>query len=52
MPEHTKNQFWSMALTGFAKQGGRVRFIVHHKTASANALPFGEAETFKSEVKI
>lgn len=52
MPEKVKNQFWSMALTGFAKQGGRVRFIVHHKTASANGLPAGEAETFKSEVKM
>lgn len=52
MPEKVKDQFWGMALTGFAKQGGRVRFIVHHKTASANGIPGGEAETFKSEVKM
>lgn len=47
-----QRQFWGMALTGFAKQGGRVRFMVHHKTAGANGLPPGQAETFKSEVKM
>ncbi|MBD2078796.1 hypothetical protein [Leptolyngbya sp. FACHB-17] len=52
MSDKVKDQFWGMALTGFAKQGGRVRFIVHHKTASANGIPGGEAETFKSEVKM
>jgi hypothetical protein len=52
LDDKTRDQFWGMALTGFAKQGGRVRFIVHHKTAKANGLPAGEAETFKAEVKM
>lgn len=52
LKDNQKRQFWSMALTGFAKQGGRVRFMVHHKTAGANGLPPGQAETFKSEVKM
>lgn len=52
MPDDVKNKFWGMALTGFAKQGGRVRFIVHHRTATANGIPSGESDTFKSEVKM
>ncbi|MBW4525388.1 MAG: hypothetical protein KME18_09375 [Phormidium tanganyikae FI6-MK23] len=52
LSEKTRFAFWDMALTGFAKQGGRVRFIVHHKTASANGLKGGTAETFKAEVKM
>jgi len=52
LDEKTRSDFWGMALTGFAKQGGRVRFIVHHKTAKANGIPGGEAETFKAEVKM
>jgi len=52
LPKPKQAEFWGMALTGFAKQGGRVRFAVHHKTASANGLPPGQAETFKAEIKI
>ena len=52
LPKPKQAEFWGMALTGFAKQGGRVRFAVHHKTASANGLPPGQAETFKAEIKM
>ncbi|MBD1847369.1 hypothetical protein H6F89_28975 [Cyanobacteria bacterium FACHB-63] len=52
LPDKAKDQFWGMTLTGFAKQDGRVRFLVHHKTASANGIPKGESETFKAEVKM
>lgn len=52
LPKPKQEEFWGMALTGFAKQGGRVRFMVHHKTAKANGLPDGQAETFKAEVKM
>jgi|GEM_PF-1493850 len=52
LPKPKQAEFWGMALTGFAKQGGRVRFAVHHKTATANGLPPGQAETFKAEIKM
>lgn len=52
LPKAKQAEFWGMALTGFAKQGGRVRFMVHHKTAGANGIPPGQAETFKAEVKM
>jgi hypothetical protein len=52
LDKDTSAEFWGMALTGFAKQGGRVRFMVHHKTAKANGIPPGQAETFKAEVKM
>jgi hypothetical protein len=50
--KEVREPLWRMVLTGFAKQGARVRIVTHAKTASANQLPPGLAETFKSEIKM
>jgi hypothetical protein len=46
------DQLWSLTLTGFAKLSGYARIILHGKTAKANGVPDGWAETFKHEVAI
>ncbi|MEM8809098.1 MAG: ATP-binding protein [Cyanobacteria bacterium P01_G01_bin.38] len=46
------DQLWSLTLTGFAKLSGYARIILHGKTAKANGVPDGWAETFKNEVAI